>query len=224
MAVSKKQPDLIRDYWPRYRRQSLLIVVVLQLVIATLLIAFLVLTNLIILENALSLLFIALTVLAIVSVNILLFRMLTRPLKQITNALMYVSNEQGAAALENPNTSPKLKPILEAIYSINPAEADSKVETTSDSEAVDSVELPVGVAYLDQQANVIYANQHAPVKIGTDEKKVLSLFFQTDTSLKDWVAQCEKKVLKAQKSWKRIPNDPLGSPDRKVYRHYCFVS
>jgi len=227
MAVEKKQ-SLVRDYWPRFHKKSLLLIISMQLVTALVVAGALILAN-IAEPNDLAF---WITILAIVSstvgINLLVFGIITEPLEMLARAITHAAGEQTDTTPPNPNAKRYekngFKPLLQTIYEISSGTSAQAVVSSSldtDAKSLDMGlalnETSTGIVFLDHEGHVTYANTAAPIRTNTDNTKSLDLIFDADETFEAWLKECEEKAVHAEKTWKRIANKITGEDDRKIY-------
>lgn len=227
MAVEKK-PSLVREYWPRYHKKSLVLIVGMQLVTALVVASALILAN-IAEPNDLAF---WITILAIVAstigINVLVFSVITEPLEMLARAITHAAGEQTDTTPPNPNAKRYekngFKPLLQTIYEVSSgAPAQTVVATAPDAE-VKPLDIKAalggtstGIVILDHAGVITYSNTAAPIHTNTDGTQSLDLIFDADESLEVWLKECEEKAVHAEKTWKRIANKITGEDDRKIY-------
>ena len=228
MAVnnaSHQAPDMVRDYWPRFKKRAILLTIIMQvavtLVIGCALIAGGVLTTSIVFWITMV------AVLATtIGVNVILFNQLMLPFKDLTSALTHVSGEPTAVTPPNPNARhferDGFKPLLQLVYKL-------AVGDSTDKKSDDDQQLPiqkittalentsVGFIIMDTYGQVTYANTKAPVHTDTDGKQVIDLLFDDENDLYTWLKDCEQHAVHSERTWKRVPNKITGEEDRKIY-------
>lgn len=217
-----KKPLMVRDYWPRFGSRATLLVVLFQM-IAVLLAgcAFMALQFYVTEFPLWATLLILFGITA--AVNLVLFRILLSPLKEITSALVHISGEPTNVTPPNPNAQrferDGLRPVLQLIYTLASDETPSKPElaklSTDLSEALNNA--GVGFVILDGSHNVAFANNRAPVHADTDGNTVLDLIFEDDNDLYAWLRTCEENAVHAERTWQRVANKLIGEEGRKIY-------
>lgn len=227
MAVkpSAKPPAMVRDYWPRFQKQSIYLIVLMQ-VAATLAIGCALLITGV---TSASVIF-WITLLAVlatnIGVNILLFTQLFTPMKDLTSALTHISGEPSLVTPPNPNARhferDGFKPILQLIYEL--AVDDKKAIVPAKSVETPLTDLvtalnntQAGFIVLDIGGAVTYANSKAPVHTDPDGKTVIDLLSDDDFNLEAWLKECEEKAVHTERTWQRVANKVTGEEDRKIY-------
>lgn len=215
MAIRKhEQPQTvsIRDFWPRYRDRSIALLTLIQLTIAAVVIVALIFFGVIDPRDHVSLVAACTIALIILVSTLFTAKLILQPVRQITEALAYTAGEYTSRPSQDPDKSPKLKPLLEVIYGID----HTKPEASEDKPTFD-INLPVGIALLDTSAKVVTRNHLVPTKNDDGNANSLALLFEPGDTIADWIEQCEQKAIKAERIWQRIPSHPLGDPERKIY-------
>ena len=176
--------------------------------------------------------FISINLIAFVLMSLLLDRLL-RPLKDISEALVHVSGELSKDAAPNLNDDyyekRRVRPLLKTIYEMALSQGDEKPKPTGDSTASKPIEVAsalnhtaTGVVMLDESGTIIYANQSAPVKTDEQGNKHLSLIFDSDDTIEEWLKARDAHDIHAEHAWRRISDKPVGEEDRHLYD--IFVS
>jgi signal transduction histidine kinase len=224
MEVNKK-PTLIREYWPRFRRRGILITILMQ-VVGTLTIGFVLISTTTISTTTITFWMTLLAILATsIGINLLLFNLLSAPLKDLTGALTHVSNEPTIVTPPNPNAQrferDGFKPLLQLIYKMasdegSDAEVKKAVAATTDF-ATALNNATAGFIVLDSLGRVTYSNEKAPVHSDPDGAIVIDLLFDADDNLNSWLKDCAENAVHAEHSWKRIANKITGEEGRKIY-------
>lgn len=224
MEVNKK-PTLIRDYWPRFRRRAVGITILMQ-VVGTLTIGFVLISTTTISTTTITFWMTLLAILATsIGINLLLFNLLSAPLKDLTDALTHVSNEPTIITPPNPNARrferDGFKPLLQLIYKMaSDEDSDAEVKkvtaaTTDFSTALNNA--TAGFIVLDSTGRVTYANDKAPIHTDPTGTIVIDLLFDTEDTLSVWLKDCAENAVHAEHSWKRVANKITGEEDRKIY-------
>lgn len=227
MAIkSAPQPSMVRDYWPRYRRRSIIITIIMQIAATLAVGGALTVTGVVELTPLFWIIIIAVLTTS-VGVNILLVTQLTLPLKDLMSALTHISGEPTIVTPPNPNAAhferDGFKPVLQLVYetaaghtsatdSSRLAETDTTVDfmkTALDNSAAGFIVLNRG--------DVSYANSTAPIRTTPEGKQVVDLLFEDANTLDAWLADCRDHAVRAEKTWQRIPNKIVGEEDRKIY-------
>lgn len=233
MAV-KEAPQFVRDYWPKYRRRSLALMLGIQALLSVGIVYGLIVLGFVKIEDWIALAVIAGAILAVMLLNVAVFNRVTKPLKILADALTHAAGERSVSTPPHLNSplvkNSGLRPLLETIYKLGykattdtvqdeeQAKSDELKETASAGNLVDALsESSVGVALLDTKQNIIFTNQAVPLRETANGTRELELEFYTDQTLASWIAECEEKAVHAEKIWHRIASKPVGQDGRKIY-------
>jgi len=148
----------------------------------------------------------------------------SKPLKVLWQAIAHVSNDPVHTAPPNVNSSQYektgLRALVQTVYdlAVRPKDSSNSSTNTTPTELYQTMteDLPVGLIALDAKEDVIYVNNLAPARQGTDQKHVIDLIFDNNDSLGAWLASCQDK-LRDTHVWRRVPNKLPGEDGRKVY-------
>jgi signal transduction histidine kinase len=229
MAVDEKQtkqPTMIREYWPRFRRYAVSLTILMQ-VVATLSIGLaLMVAGVPIPTPQFWITLIAIFV-TCAGLNVILVMQLSTPLKDLTSALTHISDEPNNVAPPNPNARhferDGFKPLLQLIYEL--AASD---KTDKNDEPVPKVgpaadfatalnNTSAGFIIMNTKQDIIYANAKAPVHTTPEGKQIVDLIFDDDTTLDVWLKDCEENAVHADHTWLRVANKITGEEGRKIY-------
>ena len=221
-AATTKQPSMVRDYWPRYRRRALLTTILMQVTV-TLVIGVALIGSGVIEVSAMFFVMLLAILSATTGLNILLVSQLALPFKDVTSALTHISGEPTIVTPPNPNAHhferDGFKPVLQLIYSLaatSPTSSDvATPELTNLATALDHSTL--GFIILDAKRKVIYANKSAPVRTDVSGETIIDLIFNDDITLDHWLKSVEKRSIHSTKTWQRVPSKSIGEEGRKIY-------
>lgn len=222
MAI-RKSSQKVGDYWPQYRRRAITSSLMVQIIATLVIVGSLVATKAVTSPETLLITLVA-TLAATSILNLLLITQLLAPLGDISAALTHISGEPTIVKPPNPNDKhferDGFKPLLQLVYSVS-AERIDPSRPTSEEPAVDLdaalSSLPVGFVVFDEDRNIIYANEAAPIRIDSDGNKSLELIFDKSDNLESWIDERHEKDVHAEKIWRRIPNKIPGEENRKIY-------
>lgn len=225
MAVKEEQPLMIRDYWPRFRKRGLFITILMQIA-ATLAIGCVLIAADVTTTTTVFWIVLLTIITTSIGVNVLLFNILSAPLKDLTSALTHISGEPTIVTPPNPNAQrferAGFKPLLQIIYELA---SDKKDDDDTKPVKKDTSELAValdntatGFIILNTAKQVSYVNNKAPVHKDPAGKLVVDLIFDDkDDNLDSWLKDCEENAVHAEHSWQRVANKITGEDDRKIY-------
>lgn len=224
MAVKPKSTTPIRGYWPRFRKQTILLTILMQLVVTIVVGSVLIAAGSFAITDILLWVTLFAVYLTSLGVNILLLSVVTEPTKNLMDAITHVSGEPTTTTPPNPNakrfSKSGFKETLQTIYELS-AQANKTPETSAgESQKVLESALtstPTGFVILGNDKKVAYANEHAPVASNSDNVPTLELVFSNEMSLDDWLKDCEEHAVHAEKTWGRISNKLPGEENRRIF-------
>ena len=234
-----KQQKMVKDFWPRFERASLWLIVVLQLLILIAL-ALLLTTTGALQHNPLGTVatLVAQSILGVVA-SLIVYRFVARPIKYILAALVHISGESTTTALPNPNEKKfertGFTPVLKTVYqlaadakdpivegeALSPAPANQNVASASPalqttlSTALD--QSMCGFVVMDHSRKIIYASKSTPINIDTNGVQSLGLLFNNNDTLEKWWDECDAGAVHAEKTWPRIPNKMPNQEGRRFF-------
>lgn len=228
MAVKppkSQQPMMVRDYWPRFKKQSVMLTVIMQIVVTVVIGCALVAGG--VLTTSISFWIIMVAVLATtVGVNVILLTLITLPFKDLTSALTHISGEPTTVTPPNPNARhferDGFKPLLQLIYKLAIGDSEDKKVDPNNQLPLEAItaalnNTAVGFIIMDAFGQITYANQKAPVHTDPNGSTIVDLLFDDDFTLAAWLKDCEQHAVHAEHTWKRVPNKITGEADRKIY-------
>lgn len=223
-AAADTTPHLIRDYWPRFRRRSIIFTITMQIVTTLVVGAALVIAGVFEVSNLSFLLSLITICAASIGVNLIVISLLTEPTRNLMNALTHSAGEPTITTPPNPNARQFAKSgfreALQTIYelgSTTPAKTDMPTADANDLLATALNNTSCGFVALDKNRNVIYSNKQSPVHTDLDGKAVLDLIFSDSENLNTWLDECEESAVHAEKTWSRIADKLPGEENRRMY-------
>lgn len=224
MAVTQKEPPMLKRFWPRYSKKAVLLTILMQVMVTLFVGIALIIAGFN--PDTFSFWIILLATAATsLGLNILLVTQLLTPLKDLSSALTHVSGERSTVIPPNPNAhrfeSDGLKPLLQHIYESAADRPDSDSEPNSNNNSLLEKALSetrAGVVIMNAHGEILYANRHAPVVIGdTDSTQKLELLFEKPEEFSEWLEDCRQNAVHAEKTWQRIPNRIVGEEGRRIF-------
>lgn len=214
---------MVRDYWPRYRKKTVLLTIFMQLIV-TLAIGCALLVGGVVLPTPSFWITLIAVLAASTGLNIILLSQLTMPLKDLTSALTHVSGEPNAVTPPNPNAKhferDGFKPVLQAVYELAATDKENS-EAPAPKTAVDIPDAldntSAGLIILNSKRQVVYANKSAPVHQDNEGNTIIDLLFDDELTLNGWLDACEEHSVHAEYTWRRVANKLIGEEDRKIY-------
>jgi signal transduction histidine kinase len=237
MAINplKSRPQLVKDFWPRFKRGAVVLIITLQVLILIALAALLNYSGFF-KENPLGFTatLVAQSILGVVA-SLIIYRFVAKPVKHLLAALVHVAGEPTTSTPPNPNEEQfeknGFKPVLQTIYQLASDVKDPIDEVSSEANATQTAVTPSGQsllsAALDQaicgfvimnkERRIIYASKNAPLSVDTNGVQSLSLLFSEGDSIEKWWDECEQNAVHAEKTWPRIPNKLPNEEDRRFF-------
>lgn len=222
MAITKVA--MVKDFWPLYKRRILLWTLGAQFVLTLAVIGTMVATAGTPHNPMGAAVMIIVLVTAPVVINVLLMRLVTMPLKDISDALTHISGEPSTVLPPNPNLQQYerngLKPVLQLIYESAATDGTTPKQPTNDNAALVNRALSntkAGIAVLNSDGALLYANESTPLAIDTNGGKHLELLFDDRNTLEQWLKSVRDSQVHADKVWQRIPNKIVGEENRRIF-------
>ncbi|MDN5835595.1 MAG: HAMP domain-containing histidine kinase [bacterium] len=221
------QPLMVRDFWGRFTNKSLWLIVTYQVLGALIVSGALASVGILELNVIFGIILFAFTI-ASISVNVLLFELITQPLKDMLAALTQVAGEPTILTPPNPNsrqyTKNGFKPVLQTIYELSSSRGDGSTRPPSKSEVATGLLSQAmdnssgGFIILNGSQDVAYYNKKAPVHVDKDGKKTIDLIFEDkNDTLETWLKECSESAVHAEKSWQRVASKLPGEDGRNIY-------
>jgi signal transduction histidine kinase len=223
MAVKPKSTTPIRDYWPRFHKQTIWLTILMQLVVTVVVGSVLIVTNSFAVTDILLWLALFAVYATSLGVNILLTSLITEPTKNLMNAITHISGEPTLTTPPNPNIKRfeknGFKETLQTIYELS---AESNKPQVTQDKSTETIEAALavtstGFVILDSDHKVVYSNAHAPVVKDNDGISNLELVFSNEQSLDEWLKDCEEHAVHAEKTWGRVANKLPGEDGRHIF-------
>lgn len=244
MAVTIKniKPQLVKDFWPRFKRGAVLLIILLQLLIFLALA--LILNYFGFFKNnplAVAGTLVAQSVLGVLA-SLIVYHFIAKPIKHLLAALVHVAGETTDTTPPNPNEAHfeknGFKPVLQTIYQLasdTPDPISEGVQTaelsttahphyavTSQSSPKENIEKALdaalcGFVIMNQQRVITYANKATPIKVTTDGVQSLDLIFNENDTINTWWDECAQSAVRAEKTWPRVPSKLPGGEDRRFF-------
>ena len=224
MAVTPKEPPMLKRFWPRYSKRAVLLTIVMQVVVVLFVGIALIIAGFNPDSFAFWIVLLA-TAATSLGLNILLITQLLVPLKDLSAALTHVSGEPSTVIPPNPNArrfeANGMKPLLQHIYESAAGSDDEPAPKSGKSQAMLEKALEetrAGLVVMNAHGEILYANRQAPVVIGdSDSTQKLELLFEKPEEFSDWLKNCRDNAVHSEKTWRRVPNRIVGEDDRRIF-------
>lgn len=244
MAVTTK-PQLVKDFWPRFKRGAVVLIIILQVLILIAIAALLSYSGFF-KDNPLGFTatLVAQSLLGIVA-SLIIYRFVAKPVKYLLAALVHVAGEPTNGTPPNPNEEhfekSGFKPVLQTIYQLasdvkDPIQEEAAATTAPQTALQPTGSTPpavsgsahdilhtaldetlCGFVIMNQNRSITYANKATPIKVNTDGVQSLDLLFNDNDTIELWWDECEKSAVHAEKTWPRIPNKLPNEEDRRFF-------
>lgn len=243
MAVKQhmSKPQLVKDFWPRFKRGAVVLIIILQLLILVALAIVLKYSGFF--DNnplGFTATLVAQSVLGVVA-SLIVYRFVATPVKHLLAALVHVSGEISSVTPPNPNDEKfeknGIKPVLQTIYQLasdvkDPmAEGDNNMAvavasgpavtapTANVQQLLDSAldQSICGFIIFNKERKITYANRATPLRVDTNGVQSLDLLFNENDSIQKWWDECEHTAVHAEKTWPRIPNKLPNEENRRFF-------
>lgn len=244
MNPIKTKPQLVKDFWPRFKRGAVTLIILLQILILIAIAALLSYVGFF-KNNPVGFILTLVTqsILGVVA-SLIIYRFVARPVKNLLAALVHVAGEPTDTTPPNPNEERfeknGFKPVLQTIYQLasdvkDPIEEGS-VHPSSPSQlsvgqqfgmpassTVQSVlstaldQAICGFVIMNRTRTITYANKATPLRVDTDGVQSLDLLFGANDTIEKWWDECEQTAVHAEKTWPRIPNKLPNEENRRFF-------
>lgn len=220
----KQNPRLASDFWRRFIKEKLIIVICGQIAISLIIGLVLVLTNTLSIDSIALWIIVGTLLIISLIINLLILVSSTKPTKDLLAAIINISGEKTDLTPPNPNTKKNeqtgFRDALQTLYelsSVKKTEADNTAtpQKTTINEALDITTC--GLIALDNKRKVIYANKSAPVHTNNEYLQTVDLIFNGNDTLESWLDDCEKNAVHAEHIWKRIPDRLPNEEGRRFF-------
>lgn len=224
---------MVRDFWPRFKRQAISLVFTIHLISTGLTAGWLWYFDLFHSHFAESLIILISHFVAGGLLLIVLCRALVEPTKKLIATVVHAANEKSAMTPPNPNEKSLQKSglgvVVQAIYSLLtarptvPTENDDsdtpKPQTRLSTETLERAldDTICGLVIINSERKIIYANKAAPVNIDNDGVITLDLLFDQDGALSAWWDECNENSVKAERTWSRVSNKLPNEEGRRFF-------
>jgi signal transduction histidine kinase len=237
MAVIEK-PQLVKDFFPRFKRGAIFLIIILQVFI---LLAIAVALQYFGFFNDNPLAFVgtlvAQSVLGVIA-SLILFRFVAQPIKHLLAAITHIAGEPTALTPPNPNeehfVKTGFKPVLQTLYQLAAETPDplaegraQLVKTTpgtvvTQADAKLSIEAALdaticGFVVMNNERKITYANKATPLRVDQDGVQSLDLIFNENDTIEKWWDECDESAVRAEHTWSRVTNKLPNEEGRRFF-------
>jgi signal transduction histidine kinase len=218
----KKQPKFASDFWPDFIKRARLYLILSQILILAIIATTLIITNTATI-NSIDLWSILIIVFLVnVAVLLAFTNKITNPTKKLLAAIIQISEETPVLPVSNPNNedddSTGLQDALQTIYKLASSQSLDKNNISPNEIISQALDLTIcGFVAMDEKRQIIYANKSAPVDINTNNRKCLSLIFNENDGIDEWLDKCVNNSIHSEKIWTRIPDKMPNTEGRRFF-------
>lgn len=230
MAVNNKvSQKFAKDFWPYFNGLVAIVIFVSQIVILVIIAAILYMFGFID-SNPIAFagILVAQALFGTLA-SFIIYRIVSRPIRDLLAAVIHVSGEPTTTTPPNPNNKrfakSGFKDVLQTVYEL--ASTDVKPSTLKDVTTLSSPvataletalnETSTGFVVLNHERAITFANNAAPINLNTKNEKSLSLIFNGQETLDSWLDECDKSAVHAERTWARIPNKLPEEEGRRFF-------
>jgi signal transduction histidine kinase len=215
---------MVRDYWPVQYRRAIWTTIGASSCVAMTVGIFLLIADWHILSPVFWLIVIG-TGISTGGIMWMVVRALIMPLRDIAYALTHVSGEPNAVEPPSLNTQAIQRsghrPLLDLIYTLG-ANYDTEQRTTRDTASSDLLasalqHATASLVILNDDGIVLYASPSAPLMTDREGVSSLKLLFDNNNTIYSWLKNSRKHSVHAHKEWLRVPSDPIGVENRRIF-------
>ncbi len=218
MAVS----NLVRDFWPRFRRPIIATIIIGQGILLALTVGALWYFEIITSNPAAAAVIFGVQAVIGGLFLSLIYRLLSKPTKHLVNAIQYMSGEPTATpppiANEKHFEKNGFKVVLQTLYSLTSAKPDAETTQPANSIIEQALDDTVcGFLTMDSQRKITYANKATPIRVNTDGVSSLDIIFNDNDTFDAWLDECNKNSVRAEKTWSRVSNKLPNEEGRRYF-------
>ena len=220
----KKTPKFASQFWPIFIKKITITIILSQFLLFSVIGLILVATDLL---HA-NILIIWLTLLLIFTINTIILLLInyyaTQPTKKLLASIIHATGEKPELPLpalnSNSDLNTGLQDAVKIIYQLASKSTETgttKIEKTSDilKQALDYTIC--GFVAMDENRRIIYANKSVPLSINKDGSKSLSLIFNENDTIDEWLDKCSNNSVHNEKIWTRIPDRLPNIENRRFF-------
>lgn len=155
-------------------------------------------------------------------INLIVARVIIEPLRAISAAIAHVRGEKMIDTPPNPNQKKYEKngtnQLIDTLYNLHDGKPANSTPSTPN--IIDSAlqRTLASVVVIDNKNTITYHSARAPIREDSKGKKVLDIVFDNgDMTLKQWIAQCRKDTITAERIWTRVHTLPGGNSPLRIF-------
>jgi len=173
----------------------------------------------------------------------IIYRVISRPIRDLLAAVVHVSGEPTTTTPPNPNdprfAKSGFKDVLQTIYELASDKQQGSFASspiTAEPTTIIEANLPVhtnatpttmieaalnetscGFVIMNHDRNITFSNKAAPINVNQDGVASLSLMFNGQETLDSWLQDCDQNAVHAERTWSRVPNKLPEEEDRRFF-------
>jgi len=224
----KKAPRLASQFWPRFIKRKVLLVIGSQVAVSLAAIAIFVLSGTLAVHSIELWVIIGGLLFVHLTTSLLILMSATRPTKDLIAAIISVSGEQPTMTLPNPNTTRNEKSgfrdALQTVYELSSCKTDTATDEAKVAASAESSTMAAaldmtacGFIALDKDRKVKYANTTAPIHTDAENQQIIDLIFNGSDTLNTWLDSCMENAVHAEHTWTRIPDRMPNQEKRRFF-------
>jgi len=242
VAVTTPQ-KFANDFWPYFNRVVGTVITLTQLLILVILAWGLYMFGLID-DNPVAFggLLAAQVILGVVS-SLVIYRLVSRPIRDLLAAVVHISGEPTTTTPPNPNdprfAKSGFKDVLQTIYQLASDKSQEGMATaaiTAEPATIIEANMPVhtnvtpatmieaalnetscGFVIMNHDHKITFSNKAAPINVDQSGVASLSLMFNGQETLESWLQDCDQNAVHAERTWSRVPNKLPEEEDRRFF-------
>ena len=224
MAVTKQQ-KFAKDFWPHFHKIVATVITFTQIITIAITAAILYMYGFLETHPTAFIGILATQSILGIVASIVIYYVLTQPIKDMLAAIIHVSGEPTAMTPPNPNArqfeKSGFKDVLQTIYELASNKEDQQAITAASVGTPDLAstvkpasgfleaalnETSCGFVVMNHERTITFSNNAAPININAEGTSSLSLLFNGQETLDAWLDECDKNAVHAERTWARVPN------------------
>ncbi|MEI6054175.1 MAG: HAMP domain-containing sensor histidine kinase [Candidatus Saccharibacteria bacterium] len=210
----KRPPKLASQFWSVFIKKNTIAIILSQLILFT---AFCLAIIFLIPSNNSLFLYIGIGLFFVIDLTVLLviFSNIIKPTKKLLATIIHASGEQPELPLPNPNNTKDektgLQDAIQTVYELASHQSDKSNSQSPINKSSDLISKALnltlcGFVAMDEDRSIVYANKSAPINIDKDSIKSLSLLFNENDTIDEWLDKCSNNSVHNERIWTRIPD------------------
>lgn len=227
----KRPPKLAKDFWEHFSSGASVLIIATQVVSLLVVAGFFYYAGIFDSHFVIAIVTLSAQLILGLVATTLLYRFISRPLKDLLAAVIHVSGEPTTTTPPNPNSQryahSGFKDVLQTVYELSSKDRAADEDETPEQEspapqhrsllenALD--ETNCGFIIMNSERRITYSNKAAPIDIDQHGEPHLRLIFNGGESLDSWLDECAESAVRAERTWSRIPNKLPEEEGRRFF-------